>query len=921
MRHFLNTRKTALAASILVANAALLAPKPGFAQGADGADLEEVVVTGFRSSLERALEVKRNENGVVDAIVAEDIADFPDLNLAESIQRIPGVSINRVNGEGRQVTVRGLQGKFNRILINGMEAMSTTGGTDSSGGSNRDRAFDFNTFASELFNQITVRKTQSASVEEGSLGATVELRTARPFDYDEGTTMAFSVQGGYNDLASKTNPRVAGVYAINNGDFGALVSVAYSDRNFYEEGFSTVRWQDGTFNSVGGVDCGDNPTSQGCVDTDTNSLNYHPRIPRYGRLSHDQQRLGITGSLQFNFSDSTSLSVDALYSKFEADRDEEFLEVFLRSQEKYIDVDSYTLDAATNTVSSATMDIPQLANGTHPIRSEHRFDEQTTDFFQLTVELDHDFSDRLRGRVLAGTAESEYDVPRQTTIIADAIGTVEGFSYDFTSNKNMAALDFGSLDVTDPSQWAFTEVRDRPQSVENSFSNIQASLEYDLTEDMLLSGGVSFKKYEFETTGVRRESTFGSIVCGLPGDYCEEGATGLPLTGDLLSYVTGFSTSGPAGNPNSWVSTNVDAAVAAINLNDIPGTIRAGDNRAVEEEDTGVWAQLSFTADIGVPIRGDVGIRWVETETTATGIVATSPEILAATVTRSYTDTLPSLNLAIDLTDDVVVRFGAAKVMSRPNLGNLTPGGSLDSFSGEPYGYSRGNPGLDPFRATTYDLGVEWYFAEESLLSVTYFRKDVDSFFQTSETVEVPYSQTGLADNLPPASSPLYNDLAAGLDPLVELKQTLNGGDAELDGWEIIYQQPFTMLPAPFNKFGFTGNFTKVDSDKILGFSPTQYNATLYYEADRWSARISTAYREAYQTRAANSRGRDERGYADNTRVDFASRYDINDNLSLTFEVINITDEYELQVFDQADLVNVYHRFGREFLLGVRYDM
>src|SRR5689334_24435750 len=153
--------------------------------------LEEVVVTGFRQSLNVALDEKRAAAGAIDAIVAEDIAKFPDLNLAESIQRIPGVSIARDAGEGRQVTVRGLGPQFTRVRVNGMEAMSANGGTDAAGGTNRDRSFDFNTFASELFNAITVRKTASAEVEEGSLGATVDLRVARPFDY-QGFTLASS---------------------------------------------------------------------------------------------------------------------------------------------------------------------------------------------------------------------------------------------------------------------------------------------------------------------------------------------------------------------------------------------------------------------------------------------------------------------------------------------------------------------------------------------------------------------------------------------------------------------------------------------------------------------------------------------------------------------------------------------------------
>src|SRR5262245_38666994 len=154
-----------------------------------GANEEEIVVTGFRGSLRQNLDIKRDANAFVDAITAEDIADFPDLNLAESLQRIPGVAIDRDSGEGRSITVRGLGGEFTRVRLNGLEALTTTGGKDGSGGNNRGRQFDFNIFASELFNRITVRKSTSAALEEGSLGATVDLRAARPFDYD-GFTLA-----------------------------------------------------------------------------------------------------------------------------------------------------------------------------------------------------------------------------------------------------------------------------------------------------------------------------------------------------------------------------------------------------------------------------------------------------------------------------------------------------------------------------------------------------------------------------------------------------------------------------------------------------------------------------------------------------------------------------------------------------------
>ena len=198
--HKIGVSLGAMTVALLTAGAAMAQDEP------EVTEVEEIVVTGFRASLANALNIKRNEAGVVDAISAEDIADFPDSNLAESIQRIPGVSIDRDAGEGRSLTVRGVSSEFTRTRINGIEAQATTGATDSSGGVNRGRGFDFNVFASELFNNITVRKTAAAETEEGSLGATVDLRTSRPFDYS-GFTAGGSVQYGYNDMAEDWAPR------------------------------------------------------------------------------------------------------------------------------------------------------------------------------------------------------------------------------------------------------------------------------------------------------------------------------------------------------------------------------------------------------------------------------------------------------------------------------------------------------------------------------------------------------------------------------------------------------------------------------------------------------------------------------------------------------------------------------------------
>ncbi len=182
----------------------------GLRRGCASRQIETVVVTGFKESLERALDMKRGALDSSDTILAEDIGKFPDLNLSESIQRIPGVALARNGGEGRQIQVRGLNSTFTRVRIDGMEAMSTVGGEDSQGGTNRTRAFDFNVFSSDLFNAITVHKSASADLEEGSLGATVDLHTAHPFDHDKFTLTAVGAEAGYADQNGGFNPRGRG---------------------------------------------------------------------------------------------------------------------------------------------------------------------------------------------------------------------------------------------------------------------------------------------------------------------------------------------------------------------------------------------------------------------------------------------------------------------------------------------------------------------------------------------------------------------------------------------------------------------------------------------------------------------------------------------------------------------------------------
>lgn len=884
------------------------------------AEVEEIVVTGFRASLQSAMNIKRRANGVVDVIKAEDIADFPDANLAESIQRVPGVSIARDAGEGRQITVRGLGPQFTRVRINGVEGQSTTSGTDSSGGANRNRAFDFNVFASELFNSITVRKTASAQTEEGSLGATVDLQTGRPFDY-KGATFVVSAQEGYNDLSKSWDPRLA-VLASNtwfDGKLGALVSVAYTKRELLEEGHGSGGWLNGT--EVGGF-------SKASPFTQASSASvFTPRFPRYGRLTHNQERLGITGSFQMRPDDRTLIGLDVLYSDFKATREENWLEAlsFARNASQGGRPEIIVRDGVVN----AKGDMVYGLFDDVDVESETRFDRLDTQYTQATFTAEHQFGDRFKLSGLAGFSKSDFDNPIQTTVILNR-ENADGFSYDYRNNANLPSMNFG-FDVTDPLAYNFgaarSEIRLRPQGVTNKIGTFQLDGDYRLNDGLSLKVGVNFKKYNFDSWAQARVNE--SVVPTLPA--------GVTLS-SLTKLVSGFGDGlGASGIPTQWAAPDLDAFAKLFNiysgagLFELSGATNAnarGNIRSVEEKDSAAYAQLDFHTDrFAWPIRGDVGVRYVKTKQSSTGYQLVAGAAQQTTVDREYDDVLPALNLTAEVTPDFLLRFGAAKVMTRPNLGSLTPGGSLSTVG--VFSVSSGNPYLKPIRATTYDLSAEWYFAKDALLSVGLFYKDIDSYIQTSR-ISQPFSASGLPTSL-------LDGLGVSVNDTFLFSQPVNTEGGPLKGIEVSYQQPFSFLPGFLKHTGAIFNVTVVDSkidyisarsptgfvqNDLVGLSKNAFNATLYYEDEKFSARVSAAYRDKYLTAVPSGTStNDIDGVRSTTTIDASASYAINKRLKLTFEGLNLTDEFNDQYTDSVrNSVYVYSHTGRQFNFGLRYS-
>jgi iron complex outermembrane receptor protein len=908
-------------------------------------DLAEVVVTGFRRSLGAALEKKQRATGQVDAIVAEDIAEFPDLNLAESLQRIPGVAINRTNGEGNQITVRGLPGLYTRVRINGMEARGNVGNSTGNGG----RSFDFNLFASELFNSIVVHKTASADLDEGSLGSVVDLNTARAFNYQEGWTFVAGATGVYNDLSNTVRPRLTGLVAYRDpsGVWGATASAAYQRVRLDSVSTDTVNWQKARFNSVNAVPCFTAPDADGMraalpsPGCDEVADAFHPRIPRFAQDTFRGDRLGLTAGVQFRPADTTEVRLDALYAYYPTRTNQRRLFPLVRNNEGTTDLSNYTLipQPARFGTGNSSIIAGNLDNAW--VRSEHQRVDAVAQFYQVGLGIDHRFDETFFLNAFAGTSRSDSGRPHDTTVNYDN-RDYDNYRFDFT-NENAPILAFNGLDVTDPGIFVVPELRDINQEVEGGFDTAEANLHASIFDELKLALGVNYKRATFEAREWNRNGT----VCGLL-----RGDTGQPLydcdadddgtnevlgpPGDpALSTLVEYGGDAGPGSDTSWASPVIDGWANSLGYYTVPLAVTEGGTNEVTENNLGTYLQARGEFQFGggdMRLLYDAGVRYVQTRQSSTGY----QQGLLATVDRPmYDDWLPSANTAFWFTDQIVLRLAAARVMVRPGLGDLSPGAGVDSFG---YVVNFQNPSLDPTRATTLDAAAEWYFSDGSLISVAVFTKDIDSF-PVRQTQRGTYASTGLPTSLIQPLSPAEQSGGEGNcgDPLGcwSISRLTNGPGSTVKGVEVGFQAPFRAfseaLPPVLRDMGVLANYTYVDStadytffgnpvkERLLFLSNGQYNATLYYDDSRFSARASLAYRSNFLTEGPTSQG-NLWAYAEaTTRVDASTSYNVNEHLELSLEALNLIDTSGAGRVDvDAERRATYTKFGRTFLLGAR---
>jgi TonB-dependent receptor len=783
-----------------------------------------------------------------------------------------------------------------------------------------------------------VHKTASADLDEGSLGAVVDLNTARAFNYDPGFTFVAGATGAYNDLSETVRPRLTGLFAYRDpaNVWGVTASAAYTRARLDVASTDTVRWQKAPFNSVNGVVCADNPGDIGCADV---ADAQHPRIPRYGEQVNTGERLGLTAGLQLRPTPLTEVRLDGLYATYDTRTDLKWLEVLFRGNEGGMDITNYRLKTFPDRFGVGNDSLIAASVDNAWVRSERNRLDSENRFHQLTLAIDQQISDSVRINLLAGTTRSKAGLPHDTTVSYD-IREYDGYSYDY-GNDRYPVLAFNGPDVTDPANFTATELRDRNIDIRGGFDTLDLNAHWDFIEQLKLAAGVNYKRATLDTKQWNRDGT----VCGLGLYDCDTDDDGMD---DLLgapgqaglSEAVHYPGRVGAGSNTRWTTPSIDGWVDSLGYYGVPLAQDQDSTYEVTEKNLGYFLQARGELSLGesaMRLQYDGGLRYVQTRQSSSGYASG----VYRTVERPmYDDWLPSANTALWFTEELVLRLAAARVMARPALANLNPGGTVDSFN---YTVNFQNPNLDPTRATALDAAIEWYFSNNSVLSLAVFWKDIESF-PIRESRTGTFASTGLPRSVIAPTSPadMSGPGAEGTctDPAGcwEISELTNGPGSTLKGFELGLQVPFNALygglPVVVRDMGLVANYTYVDStadydfsgntvtERLIGLSNGSYNATLYYDDSVFNARVSVAYRSDYLIEGPNRTGNLWEYVESETRVDFASSYNVTDYLRLSLEAINLIDTpYSTKVDVDAERRVLYNKTGRTILLGARLSL
>ncbi|MFZ6774920.1 TonB-dependent receptor [Undibacterium sp. SXout7W] len=861
---------------------ALMVLSASFAAHAQEVGGQEVVVTGVRAALEKSLNQKRNADSVVEVVTAEDIGKMPDKNVADAIQRLPGVNTqSSAGGEGGfgendRVSLRGTSPSLQQTLFNGHAISTGDWFLLNQIGGNVGRSSSFSLLPSELVSSVVVKKSATADLVEGGVSGAIDVITRRPLDFKKQVTVEASVQANYNDLAKKAEPQFSGLINWKNdaNTFG-----------FLAQGFSekqTVR-RDGQ-EILGYVNIDPNSAA-----AKANPALLGVKVPTFiGASLFEQTKTRTGGAFDAEFKPSKDLTLDinGFYSKLDAPHQ-----------------NTNWLAAPGNSINSANYiaNNPVIRNGTLVSAS----------FAGNAGEVDNIYRPDAGGEAYYLDLNGKYRASSDLTFTGK-LGSTHGVGYDRSDVYYQNKVDGGmtyALNGLSPASVAYPGGNTKSplgtawigggnaQSIDKeTYGQLDGELRLDQGIADSLQFGVRFTKH---SRTAEHPVEAGPNWAGQGTDIAGPAWNGQMYPSDFASNL--------GGNLSSSYFKYDGAALAAWAANPAarntayPARHNWADEFSLEEKTSAIYGMVNL---VGSGWSGNVGVRAVKTNSTAVVNLAggTNPITTSlfgpytpTTYERSYTDILPSANFKLNVRPDFVVRTAVAKTMARPDYSAL--GGSV-SLNNDALSGSGGNVNLDPVRSNNFDLSAEWYFAPKSALSVGLFYMDLTSIVSQGTT------------------NATYYNIKQGKNTVYQITSPFNTSGKN-KGVELSYQQPV------FGDFGVLANYTYADGrladgGELLNSSKQTYNITGFYENAKFSARLAYNYRSAYK--AGVDRGASQHVDGSGTLAG-SLNYKWNDNLTITFDALNLTNTTIKMYAENTDQPRAFYSNGRTFYVGLRAKM
>ena len=924
--------------ALAIAFSAVALPGTAMAQDATPAGDEEaapdITVTGYRVSLENAVNKKKKSDQIVESVSAEDIGKLPDASIAESVARLPGLTSQRVSGRSNAISIRGFAPDFSTTLLNGREQTST--------GDNR--AVEYDQYPSEIINQVNVYKTPMASLVGQGLSGTVDLRTIRPLQAGKrvisiGARGSLADLGALNAGSKSTGWRANVVYVdqFKDDTIGLALSAGYIDEPYQTQEFNAWGYPTGPANNL--------------VIGGSKSYNTSSRL----------KRLGLQGTLELRLAPNLTSTFDGFYSDFKDDNIKRGIELPLWWSSASL-APAYTASGGFVTNGTFTGVKGVVRNDAFQRHAKlysfgWNLDYKGDDGWDAMLDVSHSRTNRneLALETYAGTGRGSVGATDSIGFTSGTTGTV------FAPNINYG--DYSRILLTSPQGWGGNQtavngtqvlggqdgyyndriVKDRLYQVHGKVTRHFDSALDSVTVGLNYTNRSKSLVPDEYFLGLKANTT-GNISVPVPTQY-QLGTTNLAFLGlgPVISY-----------DPLALVNGGV------YNLVPNPyGDVVVKSYRVEESLMTG-YAQANIKADLGAAqLTGNFGVQVIVTDQGSTGASAsylgsnpnTSPIIAAVprNISSSYTDVLPSLNLSLRLPSDFVVRFAAAREIIRPRMDDMRASASYGVSNNDPGDPARftcpagrtcyvvrggsGNPYLEPWRADAVDMTFEKYFGTKGFIGLQFFYKNLKSYIYNAD---VPFDFTGYPvqdpgmDGPPPAGRPII------VNPQGTLNIPINGTGGSLYGVELATTLPFGEVIPALTGFGITGGVSYTETkikpnpggaaEDLPGYSKWVANGTLFYENGGFNLRGSVRYRSTFVGEVSGfAANRTRRRAAPETIIDAQIGYDFQpgtglEGLSLYVQGQNLTEE-PFVTYNPGDPRQVidYQNYGRRFLAGFTY--